>query len=56
MCIIPERDEYTSRYGSRDPLDGQRNPTYAAMIESLDKSVGKILETLDKYKLDKNSY
>lgn len=30
----------------------QTNPTYAAMIESLDESVGRILATLEKLKID----
>ena len=34
-----------------DPTDPQRSPTYAAMVESLDDNVGKILDTLDRLKL-----
>ena len=33
---------------SVDPQDGQRSPTYAAMIESMDDSVGKLLDALDR--------
>lgn len=33
----------------------QANPTYAAMIESLDEGVGRILETLEKLKLDERT-
>ncbi len=34
-----------------DNLDGQQCPVYAAMIHSLDESVGRILETLDSLQL-----
>jgi len=52
---IPETDEFTARFGSRVPLDDQRNPTYAAMIESVDDAVGKILNTLEELDLDENT-
>jgi len=32
----------------RNPLNPQQSPTYAAMIESLDDNVGKILDALDR--------
>lgn len=31
-----------------DPLDPQRSPTYAAMVESLDDAVGTLLDALDR--------
>ena len=31
-----------------DPKDPQRSPTYAAMVESMDDSVGKLLDALDR--------
>ena len=34
-----------------DPNDPQRSPTYAAMVESLDDNVGKMLDALDRLKL-----
>ncbi len=37
--------------GRVDPDDPQRSPTYAAMVESLDDNVGKMLDTLDRLKL-----
>lgn len=45
---IPERDDMNARFKSREPLNGQRNPTYAAMIESIDQSFGKILKALEE--------
>lgn len=35
--------------------EGQNNPTYAAMIASVDESVGRILATLDELKLSENT-
>ena len=31
-----------------DPADGQRSPTYAAMVESLDDAIGTLLDALDR--------
>ena len=45
--FIPEGTGYTKRW--------QNNPVYAAMIQSLDESVGRIMETLDRLGLSKNT-
>lgn len=45
-------DEYKQR---ADPLAGQRSPTYAAMIESMDDAVGRLLDTLDRLELADNT-
>jgi arylsulfatase A-like enzyme len=50
-----EEDSMNARYRSREPLKGQRNPIYAAMIESLDNAVGDILSTLDSLNLRENT-
>lgn len=42
-----EDDEVASRFLSRIPLEHQKNPTYAAMIKSVDDGLGRILHTLD---------
>ncbi len=34
-----------------NPADPQHSPTYAAMVESLDDAVGKILDTIDQLKI-----
>ena len=34
-----------------DPASPQRSPTYAAMVESMDDAVGKLLDTLDRLKI-----
>jgi arylsulfatase A-like enzyme len=40
------------KYRSRvDPNDPQRSPTYAAMIESFDDAVGKLLDAIDRLKI-----
>lgn len=31
-----------------DPADGQRSPTYAAMVESMDDAVGTLLDAIDR--------
>ena len=34
--------------GKIDPEDAQRSPTYAAMVQSLDENVGKMLDAVDR--------
>lgn len=38
-----------------DPANAQRSPTYAAMIESMDDAVGRLLDTLDRLQLTENT-
>ncbi|TWU28640.1 sulfatase-like hydrolase/transferase [Bythopirellula polymerisocia] len=45
-------DEYKKQV---DPLDSQRSPTYAAMIESMDDAVGTLLVTLDRLQIADNT-
>lgn len=42
------RQEIITRYKSKPGSQGQNNPTYAAMIESVDQSVGRIMMLLDE--------
>lgn len=52
---IQAKADLIEKYRSRRPHGGQGNPTYAAMVDSVDQSVGQILKTLDDLKLDKNT-
>ena len=52
---LEAKPELVEKY-KRKPGDGlQNNPVYAAMIESLDQSVGKIMLTLDEMNLTENT-
>ncbi len=52
---IQAKPEITERYRDKEPADGHENPTYAAMIESLDQGVGRILEALEQRGLSENT-
>ena len=52
---IQAREEITERYRAKPPSEGHENPTYAAMIESLDQGVGRILEALEERGLSDNT-
>jgi arylsulfatase A-like enzyme len=43
------------KFQSKPPVGGHRDPTYAAMIASLDESVGRLLEALDELGLAENT-
>lgn len=42
----PAKDDINAHFRSKEPLKGQRNPVYAAMIESVDQSIRRIVRTL----------
>ncbi len=44
-------EELVAKYRRKPPAGGHRNPVYAAMIEKLDQSVGRILATLEELEL-----
>lgn len=48
---IQARPDLTEKYRGKPTHNGHANPEYAAMIESMDDAVGKILETLDRLQL-----
>ena len=52
---IQAKPELTTKYEQKTPSDKQTNAKYAAMIESMDDSVGTVLDTLDKFKLADNT-
>ena len=44
---IQGKEEITAKYAAKPPDGGQKNATYAAMIESVDESVGCVMKKLD---------
>ncbi len=47
--------ELIERFQKKQGVGGHNNPTYAAMLFSVDESVGRILKTLDDLNLSKNT-
>ena len=45
---IQAKKALTAKYAAKKPSGGQGNPKYAAMIESVDQGVGRLLSTLDR--------
>ncbi|MBI1311318.1 sulfatase-like hydrolase/transferase [bacterium] len=48
---IQAKDDLTAKYQKKTPGKHQKNAKYAAMIESVDDSVGAVLQKLDELKL-----
>jgi arylsulfatase A-like enzyme len=49
------KPELIERFKKKHPAGGHHDPTYAAMISSVDESVGRILKALDDLKLAENT-
>lgn len=49
------KPDLIARFRDRSPAGGHHDPTYAAMIASVDESVGRILALLDELKLADNT-
>jgi len=49
------KQDLIEKYRTRKPVGGHRDPTYAAMIDSVDQSVGRIMAKLDELKLTENT-
>lgn len=50
------KEEYIESYRDKiDPNQEQKSPTYAAMVKSLDENVGRVIDTLDRLNLSKNT-
>jgi arylsulfatase A-like enzyme len=49
------KKELIERFKPKAPAGGHHDPTYAAMIASVDESVGRVMETLEKLKLAENT-
>jgi len=52
---LDAKPELIDKFKPKPPVGGHRNPTYAAMIASLDESVGRVLAALDELKLAENT-
>jgi arylsulfatase A-like enzyme len=52
---LQAKENWIQRFQIKPPAGGQRNPTYAAMIASVDESVGRVLALLDELKLSDNT-
>ncbi len=49
------KKEWIAKFQGKPPAGGHHDPTYAAMIASVDESVGRVLATLDELKLAENT-
>lgn len=49
------KPELVRRFESKPPVGGHKDPVYAAMITSLDESVGRVLATLKELGLDEKT-
>ena len=52
---IQAKEQLIEKYKKKEPADAHNNPTYAAMIESVDQSVGRIMAKLDESGLRDNT-
>jgi arylsulfatase A-like enzyme len=52
---IQAKKQLIQKYKKKKPADAQNNPTYAAMIESVDQNVGRLMAKLDELGLRDNT-
>ncbi len=52
---IQAKDDIVQKYTNKTPDGDQKNPVYAAMIESVDEALGKVLLSLEEYNLMDNT-
>ncbi len=52
---IQAKEETTEKYRQKSGVDCHKNPTYAAMIQSVDESVARVNHTLDELGLSENT-
>ena len=52
---IQSKRAMQAKYRNRTPSLGHKDPKYAAMIESVDQSVGRIIDKLDKFGIADNT-
>jgi arylsulfatase A-like enzyme len=49
------KQDLIAKFQKKPGVGGHKNPTYAAMIASVDESVGRVMQTLDELKLAENT-
>ncbi len=52
---LQAKRELIEKFRSKPPVGGHRNPVYAAMIASLDQSVGRVLDVVEELGLAENT-
>lgn len=52
---IQAKEQLIEKYKKKEPTDAHNNPIYAAMIESVDKNVGRLMAKLDELGLRDNT-
>ncbi len=52
---LQAKDDLIAKFEPKPPVGGHHNPTYAAMIASVDESVGRVMATLDELDLTDNT-
>jgi arylsulfatase A-like enzyme len=52
---IQAKAELIEKYKNKKPTEAHNNPTYAAMIESVDQGVGRLMDKLDELGLTENT-
>ncbi|EEF60857.1 sulfatase [Pedosphaera parvula] len=52
---LQAKKELIQKFSAKQGVDGHHNPTYAAMIASVDESVGRVVALLDELKLSDNT-
>jgi arylsulfatase A-like enzyme len=52
---LQARPDLVEHFRNKPADGGQRNPVYAAMVASVDRSVGRIIETLEQLDLDEHT-
>jgi len=52
---LQAKADLKSKYQNKPPSNGHDNPTYAAMLDSLDEGIGRVMDKLDELKLADNT-
>lgn len=55
VLLVPRADKLRRYYFKYNKFDGKYNPSYAAMIESMDDGVGRLMASLRKMDIDDNT-